>query len=168
MRFVLVILVAATIGCAVAWKMGFFKDGVPMDEPPVVSAPVTLAAPPSAPSQPDDGSRRDSILRGIDVQTRRRQEHESRAAGLEAQLKQVTAKIYPPNGSPKVDYEAYMLNQIKAARAARDTSGATNLELQLGDYRGKLKELRTKLAHERDVIAQVLKIIEQEKAKLVP
>lgn len=185
-------------GAAVAWKMGLLDDYLRREAPtvegsndalPVDAAPPVLSQsdpavprPPTAVQQlavmtpdepvgsppPMDAKQRESILRGIDVQTRRMQEHEARAAGLEAQIKHATAKLYPPNGSPKVDFETYMLRQIESARAAKETSTATNLELQLGDYRGKLKELRIKLAHERDVMASCNQMIERERAKLTP
>jgi len=162
-------------GTVTAWKMGLIDTYLPRLTTAGVTSDDTQPEPgaaaksaPMAPVPTMDAKQRESILRGIDVQTRRRQEHQSRAEGLEAQIKHATAKLYPPNGSPKVDFETYMLNQIRSARASKDTSNATNLELQLGDYRRKLQELRTKLAHERDVITSCTKIIDQEKAKLAP
>lgn len=149
-----------------AWKMGLLDAYLTREATDDAAAPT--AQPPIDPPTTLNSKQREAIQRGIAVQTRRRTDHESRAAALETQITHATAKLYPPNGSPKVDYETYLRNEIRSARSSQNTGLATTLELQLGDYHRKLQELRTKLAHERDIIASCTKLIDQEQAKLIP
>ena len=85
-------------------------------------------------------------------------------AGNERRIAEATARRYGPQR--RQTYEEHIAERVEAARKANDSLEKTRLETALSDYRGKLVELRQKLAHEQELAASLDRRLAQAREEL--